>query len=463
VSYRQNKLKFRIYKQILVKIRQKSKGGILKKVHFIGIGGIGISAIARFLHEKGFKISGSDIKESPITKELIAQGIEVITPHCKEAIKDQDFVIYSAAIKPENIELVEAKNKGLNCLSRKEALPMVLEGKRVFAVAGAHGKSTTSAMLSSLVKGSVIIGAISKQFGSNMKYNPHENVIFEADESDSSFLNSNPYLAIVTNAEPEHMEHYDYDLEKFHAAYRGFLERARVRVINAEDEFLSTLKMEAIRLFPSTDITELSMIVRDYVPYTAFNLKNLGKFEVIGMGEHIAIDASLAILAALNETPLTKIRENLLNYKGIKKRFDILTASRKFILIDDYAHHPTEIKATLKSVFEYAKLLGINKVTAIFQPHRYTRLSANLQEFKECFKGVDELVILPVYAAGETPVEIDLKEEFKNYKAILTQKVERIENGISFTDEFGVRNLLDDGLVIGFGAGDITYQLRGNL
>ena len=433
----------------------------IKKVHFIGIGGIGISAIARFLHEKGHKISGSDIKESKTTLELQSEGIEVITPHCKEAIKDQDFVVYSAAIKEDNIELVEARNKGIKCFSRKEILPYVLEDKCVFAVAGAHGKSTTSAMLASLIEGSVIIGAISKQFGSNMRYAKSDNVVFEADESDSSFLNSNPYLAIVTNAEPEHMEHYDYDLAKFYAAYKGFLERAKVRVINAEDEFLSTLKLDAIRLFPSTDITELTMVVRDYQPYTSFNLKNLGKFEAFGMGEHIAIDASLAILAAMHETPLKDIRENLLNFKGIKKRFDILCANKNFVLIDDYAHHPTEIKATLKSVFEYAKILGINSVTAIFQPHRYTRLSTNLAGFKECFKGVDELVILPVYAAGENPIEIDMKSEFSEYNPIFTDKVERVEEGIEFTDEFGVKNRLSDGIVVGFGAGDISVQLRG--
>ncbi len=433
----------------------------IKKVHFIGIGGIGISAIARFLHEKGHKISGSDIKESKTTLELQNEGIEVITPHCKEAIKDQDFVVYSAAIKEDNIELVEARRKGIKCFSRKEILPYVLEDKCVFAVAGAHGKSTTSAMLASLIEGSVIIGAISKQFGSNMRYAKSDNVVFEADESDSSFLNSNPYLAIVTNAEPEHMEHYDYDLAKFYAAYKGFLERAKVRVINAEDEFLSTLKLDAIRLFPSTDITELTMVVRDYQPYTSFNLKNLGKFEAFGMGEHIAIDASLAILAAMHETPLKDIRENLLNFKGIKKRFDILSANKNFVLIDDYAHHPTEIKATLKSVFEYAKILGINSVTAIFQPHRYTRLSANLAGFKECFKGVDELVILPVYAAGENPIEIDMKSEFSEYNPIFTDKVERVEDGIEFTDEFGVKNRLSDGIVVGFGAGDISVQLRG--
>ena len=433
----------------------------IRKVHFIGIGGIGISAIARFLHEKGHKISGSDIKESKTTLELKDEGIEVITPHCKEAIKDQDFVVYSAAIKEDNIELVEARRKGIKCFSRKEILPYVLEDKCVFAVAGAHGKSTTSAMLASLIEGSVIIGAISKQFGSNMRYAKSDNVVFEADESDSSFLNSNPYLAIVTNAEPEHMEHYDYDLAKFYAAYKGFLERAKVRVINAEDEFLSTLKLDAIRLYPGSDITELTMVVRDYQPYTSFNLKNLGKFEAFGMGEHIAIDASLAILAAMHETPLKDIRENLLNFKGIKKRFDILSANKNFVLIDDYAHHPTEIKATLKSVFEYAKILGINSVTAIFQPHRYTRLSTNLPGFKECFKGVDELVILPVYAAGENPIEVDMKSEFSEYNPIFTDKVERVEEGIEFTDEFGVKNRLSDGIVVGFGAGDISVQLRG--
>ena len=433
----------------------------IRKVHFIGIGGIGISAIARFLHEKGHKISGSDIKESKTTLELKDEGIEVITPHCKEAIKDQDFVVYSAAIKEDNIELVEARKKGIKCFSRKEILPYVLEDKCVFAVAGAHGKSTTSAMLASLIEGSVIIGAISKQFGSNMRYAKSDNVVFEADESDSSFLNSNPYLAIVTNAEPEHMEHYDYDLAKFYAAYKGFLERAKVRVINAEDEFLSTLKLDAIRLYPSSDITELTMVVRDYQPYTSFNLKNLGKFEAFGMGEHIAIDASLAILAAMHETPLKDIRENLLNFKGIKKRFDILCANKNFVLIDDYAHHPTEIKATLKSVFEYAKILGIKSVTAIFQPHRYTRLSTNLPSFKECFKGVDELVILPVYAAGENPIEVDMKSEFSEYNPIFTDKVERVEEGIEFTDEFGVKNRLSDGIVVGFGAGDISVQLRG--
>ena len=434
----------------------------MKKVHFIGIGGIGISAIARFLFEQGYIISGSDVKESEVTKDLASAGMSITVPHCAQAVLDAkpDFVVYSAAIKEGNEELIAAKNAGIKCLSRKEALPLVLKDKKVFAVAGAHGKSTTSAMLASLLKGSVIIGAISKQFGSNMKYERSKNVIFEADESDSSFLNSNPYLAVVTNAEPEHMEHYDYDLAKFHAAYRGFLERAKVRVLNSSDEFLGSLKMEHISLAKS-DISDIKVVLRDNEPYTSFNLKGLGRFEAYGAGEHIAVDASLAILAANCEIGLEEIRARLKDYRGIKKRFDILVAKEDYALIDDYGHHPTEIAATLNSAKVYANLLGLSKITAIFQPHRYTRLKANLAGFKECFKGADELVVLPVFSAGEEPNDIDLKAEFLG--ATFAEKLERNGDFISFNDSFGVKHILNDGLVIGFGAGDISYQLRSDI
>lgn len=433
----------------------------MKKVHFIGIGGIGLSAIAKFLKEKNYEISGSDISESKIIQNLRECGIKVDVPHNAKNIKDQDVVIYSAAIKENNVELIEAKKRGILSLSRKEALPQVLEGKRVFAVAGAHGKSTTSSMLASLIDSSMIIGAISKEFGSNMKYEESLNLVFEADESDSSFLNSNPFLAIVTNAEPEHMEHYDFDLEKFHLAYKGFLERAKIRVINAEDEFLKDLKIDAIKLYPSKDITDLRVILRDFLPYTSFVLKNLGKFEVFGIGEHIAIDASLAILAANCEIGLEAVRKNLLNYQGIKKRFDLLYTSKNYVLIDDYGHHPTEIKATLKSAKEYANKLGISKITAIWQPHRYTRLKANLEGFKDCFKDSDDLVILPVYSAGEEPNDIDLKAEFSDKNVIFTDFIQRVGESIEFSDEFGVKHRLDEGIVIGFGAGSISNQLRG--
>ena len=430
----------------------------MKSIHFVGIGGIGLSALARYLKKEGYTISGSDMRDTKITQALVKEGIDVCIPHCPEMIKEQDIVVYSAAVKDTNVELVEARKRGIMTLSRKEALPLILKEKRVFSVCGAHGKSTTSAMLASMVDGSVIIGAESKQFDTNMYYRVSNNIIFEADESDSSFLNSNPYIAIVTNAEPEHMEYYNYDYDKFYEAYKTFLKSATIRVINAEDEFLSTLSdMDAIRLYPSRDITELKTVIRNGEPFTSFILKDLGRFEVWGIGEHIALDASLAILASINEIDLETTREKIKNYRGIKKRFDILTKTEDYALVDDYGHHPTEIKATIDSAKIYANLLHLDKITAIWQPHKYSRTIDNLEGFVECFKGVDELIIMPVWSAGEEKREIDFVKEFKKYNPEFISTLKRVGDFIDLDNN----KKLDSGLVVGFGAGDITYQLRG--
>lgn len=429
----------------------------MKKIHFIGIGGIGISALARFLKEKGYEISGSDLKASKITAELEKEGVKISIPHDEKNVIGKDLVIYSAAIKSQNAEFKQAKALGIECLSRKEALPLILQDKQVFAVAGAHGKSTTSSILASLMnEASVIIGAILKEFGSNMIYKESDKLIFEADESDSSFLNANPYLAIVTNAEAEHLEHYGNDLGSLHKAYKDFLANAKIRIINAEDEFLSSLKLDAIRLYPSKDIKNYAVSVKNYKPHTSFELKKYGKFSILGMGYHLAVDASLAILASLEFKSVDEVRVRLENYQGIKKRFDILVADKKHAIIDDYGHHPTEIAATLRAASEYAKLAGYSTVTAIFEPHRYTRLVANLEQFKLAFKGVDSLVILPVYAAGEEPVDVDLKAHFPN--ATFIKDIKRI--GEVLVDDEG--RVYEKGLIIGFGAGDVSVKLRGS-
>lgn len=434
----------------------------MKKVHFVGIGGIGLSALARYLKQEGYEITGSDIKATKITASLENEGIPVVIPHDASCIQDQDVVVYSAVIKPDNVELVRAREKGMKIIPRREALLFILNNRRVFSVCGAHGKSTTSAMLASLIDGSVVIGAESKQFGTNMCYKEGNNVIFEADESDESFLNSNPYVAVVTNAEPEHMEYYNYDLNRFYGAYRRFLESAKIRVINAEDEFLATLNdLEAIRLFPSRDIQDIKTVMREGEPYTSFVLKDLGHFEVWGIGAHMALDASLAILAALNELDVETIREKLKQYKGIKKRFDIIAKKENYVLIDDYGHHPTEIKATLQSAKTFAQLMGLKTITAIWQPHKYSRTIDNLESFVNCFEGVDKLVILPVWKAGEKEVFIDFENEFARYRPIFAPRVYRKNDAIEiFPNELSSQTL-DTGLVISFGAGDITYQLRG--
>ncbi len=434
------------------------------KIHFIGIGGIGLSALAKFLVNDGHKISGSDIKQTEITNDLATNFAAKITiPHHEDAVEGVDRVVYSAAVRPNNPEYQKAQELGIELLSRKESLKSILGEKEVYAVGGAHGKSTTSAMLASIIpESNALIGAISKEFGSNVRNYPNDRVIFEADESDESFLNSNPYLAIVTNVEPEHMEYYEYDEERFYNAYRNFVSLAKVRVINAEDEFLSSLDMESIKLYPSKDISNIEFVLVDGEPHTRFELLDLGSFEVFGFGNHIALDAALAILAALElGEKVEDIRLNLLNYKGIKKRFDIVQNEENMVVIDDYGHHPTEIKVTMESLQSYKKLRDFNHLNVIWQPHKYSRTMDNLPAFVECFEGVDELVILPIWSAGELEVDIDLKGAFSRYQLLMADSVTKEDSVVKVFKDGHVIREYSEGLLTSFGAGDITYQIRG--
>jgi UDP-N-acetylmuramate--alanine ligase len=432
------------------------------KVHFIGIGGIGLSALARFLNFDGHTVCGSDMKNSPITKALEEEGITVSCPQDASNIKDDiDLVIYSAAVTDENPELIEARLKQIRTLSRKEALPIILGDKKNYCVAGAHGKSTTTAMLASILQSTALIGAISKDFGSNFRY-VNDLVAFEADESDASFLLSSPYCALVTNAEPEHMEYYHYDYDKFYESYEKFLSLAKIRVVNAEDKDIQKLKIEdAVYLYPSKDIKNLCYTLKNNQPCTKFDLKDLGTFEVWGFGFHMATNASLAILAALNELDIETIRKNLLNYKGIKKRFDIVQANEKFVVIDDYAHHPTEIEATMKSIELYDNLTNLNKRIVLWQPHKYSRTADNLEGFKKCFRRCDELIILPLWTIpGEKKIDINFEKEFAQYNPIFADKIITTNGRIELIKDEKIIKTYDEGIFIGVGAGDITYQLR---
>ena len=429
-------------------------------VYFIGIGGIGLSALARFLQFRGYTVSGSDVKSTPITKELEKEGIKVTIPQCSSAISGQDLVIYSAAVQNDNVEIQEAKKQELVLLPRKEALSVIMQKTTNYCVCAAHGKSTTTAILSSILQSSAIIGAISKEFDSNFRY-IDEVLAFEADESDESFILSHPYCSIVLNTEPEHMEYYNYDEKRFYEAYTKFLDIAKLRVINAEDEFLQNYKGYAIRLYPSKDIHDIEFILKDDEPYTKFTLKDFGEFEVWGFGFHIAIDASCAILAASQSMSIDKIKENLMKYKGIKKRFDIVQKSEKFVVIDDYAHHPTEIKATFESVNLYNRYKQLDKKIIIWQPHKYSRTMDNLEGFKACFKGCDELIILPVWSVAEEVREIDFAKEFTHYNTTLCAKISTSNGMIKLiNEEDEIVRTIESGIVLGVGAGDITYQLR---
>jgi len=434
------------------------------KIHFIGIGGIGISGLAQYMQYNGHEVTGSDIKDTLITQKLRSLGIKITVPHTAEAITDQDLIVHSAIISPQNPEVVAAKAKGIEVLARREALLKILHDRKVYSVAGAHGKSTTTAILTAIMEGSAIIGAESKAFGSNVRYDATTDVmLFEADESDGSFINSNPHCAIVINAEPEHMEYYDYNYERFYDSYKTFIHSAKYKVLNAEDPFLATLigSVDAHWLYPSKDISDISYALINNEPHTKFKLKEFGEFAVWGFGKHIALDASLAILAAQESMDIETIRTKLLNFKGIKKRFDIVGFEDDRVIIDDYGHHPTEIKATFESVKEYALLKGFDKITAIWQPHKYSRTIDNLDAFIKCFDGADELIILPVWAASEVKREINFEESFKQYNLTMADKISRANNTITVIKDNKDLETLNKGLIIGFGAGDITYQIRG--
>ncbi|MEO1941542.1 MAG: Mur ligase domain-containing protein [Campylobacterales bacterium] len=426
------------------------------RVHFIGIGGIGLSGLARFLKAQGHRVTGSDLKESPLIGELRREGIPVATPHAPEVIDrfKPEKVVYTAVVKPENPELVRARELGIETLSRREFLKYIVSNREVIAVCGAHGKSTTTAILTALLpEANGLIGAISNQFNSNCRYTGSKLLIFEADESDGSFVNSNPHLAIVTNSEPEHMEFYNYDYNLFFDHYRQFLEGAKIRIVNRRDRLAELpLPMERIDLEEATDIR---FELREGKPVTLFNYRGY-QFQVAGFGEHLVLDGLLAIKGAEKYRPLTELAENIKNYRGIQKRFEIVSDDRELVIIDDYGHHPTEIRETLKGVFKFAELRGLKPVIGVWQPHKFSRTINNLDRFVEAFEGVKQLIILPIWSAGETPRPVDLQTPFRRYNPIFVDRVHRIGSKLRAGEK-----LIEKGVVIGFGAGDITYQLRG--
>ena len=434
------------------------------KIHFIGIGGIGLSAIARYLNKNGYKVRGSDLKDTKLIHTLKKEGIEVLIPQKEENINENiDFIVYTAVAKEDNPERVAAKKKGIKTYSRREFLPLLLKDKKVISVCGAHGKSTTTAILASILnEANALIGAESKDFNSNARVKDNELIVFEADESDGSFVDSNPFISVVTNTEPEHMEFYNHNLDKFYAHYEEFLKRAKIRVVNGDDEFIKTLNLPMKKVFLK-EAKNIKYEIRNQEPKTVFEYKGY-EFEVYGFGEHLVLDALLAIEAANEFISFDEIAKHIKNYKGIKKRFDILQNEDNFILIDDYGHHPTEIRATLHSAKLFAMLNGIDKIITIWQPHKYSRTIDNLEGFVKCFEGVDELVILPVWSAGEKEVEIDFKKHFSKYNPIFANKIISKSKNIMLMDK--KNNIIKEykkGLIIGFGAGDITYQLRGDV
>ncbi len=393
----------------------------LGTIHLIGIGGIGMSGIAEILHRTGHKVQGSDLSSNPSTDRLKAQGIPIFTGHSAENVNGCSIVVPSSAIKETNPELQQARREGICIISRAEMLAEIMRFSPCIAIAGTHGKTTTTSLVSHVLwKGgidpTIINGGIITSFKTNAVMGEGNWMVVEADESDGTFIKLPSTIAVVTNIEPDHMEYFktEANLKKcfVHFAnsvpFYGFsvlcIDHPMVRKIlprlkSRRHITYGTRKeaqCRASRITASADGMSFSV---DY--------KGLGRSEHLANlflplhGEHNVLNALAAITIALEFgfSPET-IKESLKSFEGVKRRFTKTGQVNGITVIDDYGHHPTEISAVLKA----AKALTRGRVIAVVQPHRYSRLQSLLKEFSQCFGDADILILAPVYGAGEDPV-----------------------------------------------------------
>jgi len=387
-----------------------------KNYHLIGIGGIGMSGIARLLLRKGFKVSGSDLKESEITDELQELGARIFLGHRAENIKGAQSVIYSSAIKEENPEIIEAGRLGIPILKRAEALLELMRDKTVITVAGSHGKTTTASLVACLLleaglEPCVAVGGILKNIDSNSYLGCGKYFVAEADESDGSFLYYCPDYSIITNIDREHLDYYQ-EFENELEAYKKFLYRTQKKgcVFCCDDDpYLKSMLKDYKNRAVLFGLENSAHIYARDIKFTGlacefdcfFRGNFIDRFSLSLGGKH-NISNALSVIALGFEIgiELKFIKQALKNYKGAGRRLEIKFSDANYLIIDDYAHHPSEIRATLEAL----QHLKRDRVIAIFQPHRYTRTKLLQDEFGASFDGADYVVLTDIYAASETPI-----------------------------------------------------------
>jgi len=387
-------------------------------VHFIGIGGYGMSAIARVLLEMGYVVTGSDVARQELTDKLADKGAKIYIGHEKEHVQGADLVVYSAALPKDNVERMAAEEWNIPLLHRAQMLGRLLNDRKGIAVAGAHGKTTTSSMIAMVMERcgidpTYIIGGEIMNVGTNAKAGKGEYVVAEADESDGSFLQYYPYLAIVTNVEADHLENYDGDFENLKQAYARFLNQVKPggkAVLCADDETLRgmahRLNTESITYGIDNDADYTAVQVRLGDRKIQFELLHrgvsLGQVELFVPGKHNVYNAMATIITCLEAgIPFADIVAALREFRGAKRRFQVLGEFDDILIIDDYAHHPTEIQATITA----AKATG-KRIIAVFQPQRYTRTYFLLEQFSRAFREADEVIITDIYSPqGEVQIE----------------------------------------------------------
>ncbi|MBW1903107.1 MAG: UDP-N-acetylmuramate--L-alanine ligase, partial [Deltaproteobacteria bacterium] len=393
--------------------------GKTKHAHFIGIGGIGMSGIAELLINLEYKVSGSDLNDTVVTRRLSALGVHVYKGHRKENLEGPDVVVYSSAVGLDNPEIVEAKERYIPVIPRAEMLAELMRLKYGIAVAGAHGKTTTTSMIASILSSGnldptvVIGGRLDIWGGSNAKLGQGEILVAEADESDGSFLALSPTIAVVTNIDHEHMDHYG-SMEAIRETFINFINKipfygtATLCLDNEEIQGIIPRLKKKYLTYGLTSQADLK--ARDVEKEelgasfeVIFHKQSLGRITVGLPGEHNVLNALAAIAVGLElDMDIHVIKEGLKNLGGLERRFQIKGEQRDVIVLDDYGHHPTEVMATLKAAKE---CWPERRVIVVFQPHRYSRTKELYDRFVISFNEADILVMTSIYPAGEKEID----------------------------------------------------------
>ncbi|CDN41850.1 MULTISPECIES: UDP-N-acetylmuramate--L-alanine ligase [Paenibacillus] len=392
-------------------------------VHFIGIGGYGMSAIARVMLEMGYKVTGSDVARAELAEKLASKGASIYIGHDAGNVKGADLVVYSTALSKDNVERRAAEELKIPVLHRSQMLARLMNAGKGVAVAGAHGKTTTSSMIALVMEScgadpTYIIGGEIVNVGTNAKAGKGEYVVAEADESDGSFLHYHPAIAVVTNIEPDHLENYDGDFANLKKAYVQFLTQVTPdgrAVVCLDDPIVRELLPQAAGSLPSERILtfgideEAEFRASDIVlgdRKVAFKLsrsgKELGVVQLSVPGRHNVYNAMATLITCMEAgIPFGAAAAAIKEFIGAKRRFQVLGDVNGILVIDDYAHHPTEIQATISA----AKATG-KRIVAVFQPQRYTRTFFLLEQFSRAFAEADEVIITDIYSpAGEQQIE----------------------------------------------------------
>lgn len=384
----------------------------VRRVHIVGVGGAGMSAIATVLQAMGHEVTGSDLRASGVTERLRSLGVGVTIGHDGAAVGDADIVTHSTAVQPGNPEIVEARQRGIPVLARAETLAAIAARRRCIAVAGTHGKTTTASMLALILveagmHPSFLIGGEVNEIGTNAVWDDGEWIVVEADESDGSFLHLTPEIAIVTNVEADHLDHYG-SFDAVRSAFAEFLESAGHRVVGGDDaEALAIGRTAGADIVGLVDDATYSMhSVATGRSSVAFDLVGpssalITHIHVSVPGIHNAKNAAVATVAALAAgAPPDAAARALARFGGVARRFEFRGERNGITFVDDYAHLPTEVRAALAAALNGSW----GRVVAVFQPHRYSRTAEVGEEFGAAFADADVVVITDVYGAGEAPV-----------------------------------------------------------